>query len=871
MMALLTASLSAEDVIYRVSLECGGVQTLSYQERNDIMKYFDALPQLVSNELEKRGVITDRLLYCVKADLDGEGKYYDVYVTFTSDTLYVISGYEEYRQISGKEKLQEKARDIPVVKSFFKTAPVREMVSYKVVDFSEYDIAKIKNIFVDRNQNSARLIIAMLKDGEVEEQPKPDNEQENADVEDFGMKFGWFGLSYEHDRDNIQIARFSIGYCEKFERFCERLNQTHRHEEIDDSQLDSLQTICPTCHQPYPNPNRPICPRCLDKRSIFTKLLGMFRDFKWAVALIMLTILMSNVLAVISPWFGSKMLYDDVLKPGGKFYGQVLLVVLLMILTNVLSKITGLVSGIITAKVVPRVTHQLRTKIYAAMSHLSLQFFTSKQTGSLMSRVDRDSNNVYGFFVDIVPYGVANIIKLVGVAAIMIFISPILTAAIMVIICAVLFADNHLYRSERKLYRKLDVAMRSLNSVLSDVMNGQRVVKSFAKERKEIARYQKKNRDAYEVNTRINERITSTVPFLWGFYQLISIGLFCVGCYLVMIHHEFGGKVFTYGALQVFLSYTGMIYEPIDFFMWIGDRWARCIDAASRMFEILDAKPTVREAEPEFAEEKDENGNIVKKQISPVRMANMKGDIEFKNVFFEYEAGHQILKNLSFKVKSGQMFGIVGRTGAGKSTIINLMARLYDVTSGEITIDGVPIKKIATEDLRRNIGIVSQETYLFIGTIADNIRYAKPDATIEEVIEAAKSANAHEFITKLPDGYNTKIGSGGVSLSGGERQRISIARAIIQDPDILILDEATASMDTRTERKIQVAIDALKDGRTIISIAHRLSTLRDADMLCVIENGELKELGTHDQLIRQKGKYFELYKLQADALKFIEE
>lgn len=815
------------------------------------MKYFDVLPELVKDRLSERGVCVDDLLYCVKADLDGDGCYYDVYVTFTPETVYIISGYEEYKEKSRSERRLTKSFRIP------------EMIEYKVKDYSEYPISDIKYAYIDRHQNSARLVLAMMKEGEVEETvPLPQETEENGEKQDFSG-FG-FGGSYDSTRRNIPVARFSLGYAEKFEKFCERLNLTHKKLPTDDTLLDAVQLNCPICHLPYPDPNRPVCPRCIDRRSIFDRLVGMFTDFKVEIALIFLTILMTNVFAVISPWFGSKMLYDDVLAEGGKYYGKVLFVVVLMLLTNILGKLTGIVSGVITAKVVPFVTHKLRTRIYASMSHLSLAFFTSKQTGSLMSRVDRDSQNVYNFFVDIVPYGVANIIKMAGVAAVMFWLSPPISIAIIVIIAVIIWVDNHLYKSERKLYRKLDVAMRSLNSVLSDVMNGQRVVKSFAKEEKEIKRYRRKNQDAYAVNTRINDRVTSTVPFVWSFYRLVSIGLFCFGCYLVIKGY------FKYGVLTALLSYTDMIYDPMDFFMWIGDRWARCIDAASRMFEILDAKPTVIEPEGE-----PQNISVVGTKdydpSRPVHIENMKGNIEFRNVSFEYEAGRPILKNLNFKVKGGQMFGIVGKTGAGKSTIINLMARLYDVTGGEIIIDGVPIKKIPTKDLRRNIGIVSQETYLFMGTVADNIRYAKPDATIEEVIEAAKSANAHEFITKLPDGYNTKIGSGGVALSGGERQRISIARAIIQDPNILILDEATASMDTRTERKIQVAIDALKEGRTIIAIAHRLSTLRDADMLCVIEHGELKELGTHDTLIRQKGKYFELYRLQADALKFIEE
>ena len=259
----------------------------------------------------------------------------------------------------------------------------------------------------------------------------------------------------------------------------------------------------------------------------------------------------------------------------------------------------------------------------------------------------------------------------------------------------------------------------------------------------------------------------------------------------------------------------------------------------------------------------------VQEAENPVRMPEMKGDIEMKSVSFEYEPGRPIIKDLSFSVKAGHMVGIVGKTGAGKSTIVNLMARLYDVQSGSITIDGVNVKDIATEDMRRNIGIVSQEIYLFIGTIADNIRYAKPGATMEEVINAAKTASAHEFIMRLPDGYETRIGAGGQDLSGGEKQRLSIARTVIQNPKILILDEATASMDTETERNIQEALSKLQEGRTTLAIAHRLSTLRDADVLAVIDGGKMIEYGTHDELIRKKGEYYKLYMLQFEAVKHI--
>ena len=316
-----------------------------------------------------------------------------------------------------------------------------------------------------------------------------------------------------------------------------------------------------------------------------------------------------------------------------------------------------------------------------------------------------------------------------------------------------------------------------------------------------------------------------------------------------MVIKGFGVPPMTYGMLTLFLSYVGMVYNPlyslVDQVEWGTD----ALNSMNRLFEIMDADTDIREAE------------------NPVRVDEVKGNIVFDSVEFSYTKSRKIIDKVSFKVEAGKTLGIVGHTGSGKSTLANLLIRLYDVDEGKITVDGINVKDMAFEDLRRNIAIVSQETYLFVGTIYDNIRYANHNATREEVIEAAKAAGAHDFIIKMPDAYSTMVGFGHKDLSGGEKQRISIARALLRNPKILILDEATAAMDTQTERRIQNTLDALSKDRTTIMIAHRLSTLKNADSLIVVSGGKVVESGTHAGLLAEKGEYYKLYKLQLEALK----
>ena len=756
--------------------------------------FFYNLPDSVTSAFEQRGVPADSILYTAKADVSRENQYEEIYLALTRDELCILYGHERYL---GKKHHETR-------------------ILYDVSDYRSIPLASIKEVVIDRLYTVSSFIL-------------------------------------KTDEEEFTVCRLSLSSVGLFEKFRSRILALRDNTPIDDSGLKDEHRVCPKCKRPYPNQERTICPNCLSNTVSFKRLLKEYLSHKKEAVLIFALILVSSVLTLIVPLFSSQMFYDQVLtKPSvingtvyGKYYGKLAMVVLMIFGIKLVASFFSSLYGIIVSKISCEVLNNLRVKIFSSMQRLSMNFFVSKATGTLMTRIDDDADWLYFFFVDLIPYYIVSVLTVIGLVVVMCTISPLLTILIFASILLIGFAIRHFRRYMKRLNRRQHRAIRSMKSVITDSLGGQKVVKSFAREEQEVDRFDSRNGNYFNTRMVSSYYGASRFPLLRMLYRVSEIAIFGLGAIFVI-----RGNV-TLGALTTLIAYSDMALNCIEFFMSAADRSARCLDSASRMYEILDTEPSVRESD------------------HPVRMERMNGDISVKNISFEYEVGRPVIKNVSFDVKGGEMIGLVGRTGAGKSTIINLIARLYDVTEGEITIDGVNIKDIAFEDLRRNIGIVTQETYLFMGTIADNIRYARPDASMEEVVEAAKAAYAHDFILRFPEGYDTKVGNGGVQLSGGEKQRISIARAILQDPAILILDEATAAMDTQTERNIQNAIQQLRKGKTIIAIAHRLSTLRDADSLAVIDDGRLSEKGTHRELLDLRGVYYNLHRIQLDSLKFI--
>ena len=490
------------------------------------------------------------------------------------------------------------------------------------------------------------------------------------------------------------------------------------------------------------------------------------------------------------------------------------------------------------------VARDLRTELYEHLQRLSLGFYARKKTGSLITRVSSDTDRLWDFLA----FGIVDVtlaaVMLLGLGAVLLSLDwklgLVMVVPVPVFIWAIFKHGEHMNRFFIRAWRKWS----RVTDVLSDTIPGMRVVKAFNQEERETERFNERNVDVTDEFNRIHRSWTTFWPAL-----MLAVHGTTVGVWAFAIPRLLGmgaeGVTLSAGTFVSFLLYTTMFIGPMEIIGQMARTVQRATTSAHRVFEVLDTEPEIVDA-PE-----------------PVRLLPLKGRLQFEDVSFGYDGVTQVIRGVSFDVLPGEMIGLVGPSGGGKTTVTNLIARFYDVTAGRVLADGIDVRRLETGHYRRQIGIVLQEPYLFHGSVLENVRYGHPEARLEQVVEATKAANAHDFIVKLPQGYDTVVGERGQTLSGGERQRVSIARAILHDPRILILDEATSAVDTDTERKIQEALDRLVAGRTVFAIAHRLSTLHKASRLFVMKDGRLAESGTHQELLaRENGIYARLHNLQ---------
>ena len=583
-----------------------------------------------------------------------------------------------------------------------------------------------------------------------------------------------------------------------------------------------------------------------DTRRVLPRLVAMMpRSKYWRLPVFCLALAGGAGAAVVAPFLAGSFLFDQVLAPQGRFAGMVLLAVGLILLARLAEVGFRITWGWVNAAFIHDLEVTLKRTAFHSLQRLSMRFHTARHTGELMTRLEQDASDVALLFHIIAPSALHGGIFLAGSLAAMLLLDWQLALAAILPFPLLLIAFRRILPEVNSFFDRLFRAEAQLRTVTSDSLTGARVVRAFGGQQRELARFAVPNRESARLGYLAQAMVGTTRPPMELVTELVLVGVWAAGAWAVV-----RGQV-TVGLVVTFAAYLSRFFWPVGGLVDLAEDWGRVATAARRLLALIDARSDLPEPR------------------QPRRISGARGGVALERVSFSYQPGQPALRDVSLHAAPGEMIGLVGPTGAGKSTVINLLARLYDADTGVVRVAGHDVRDLSGVDLAAQLGVVLQDTYLFIGSVAANIGYANPHATREQIIAAAMAADAHHFILELPDGYDTELSAGGQGLSGGQRQRLGIARALLADPPILLMDEATSSVDTETEVRIQGALERLVHGRTVVVIAHRLSTLRRAARLYALDGGRVVESGTHDQLMRAGGYYRRLVQRQREALHVI--
>lgn len=628
------------------------------------------------------------------------------------------------------------------------------------------------------------------------------------------------------------LARYSVMITA-----CERLASG----DLKLCESDEPESYCPKCGRPFVK-NTKICPFCQSKTEVYKKLFAMTKGLRFMMLFPLIVTAAALVIRFIVPFFQKTAINNFITsqKLDGNIPVEFLLIIGAIVTFDLISRALNVIKSRLSAIAGNRFTRMMRTLLFEKIQMLSMSSISQKSAGDLMGRINSDVSVVQDFITNQLPNYFSQLLSFVVALILLLILKPEMCLFVFIPMPFVVYVIFKLRGNFHKKIHRRWRKRQKINRYLQDVISGIRVVKSFGNEEREIESYTKNNEDYFDRDMDTCMYFDTLFPVLSFVLKLGNYMILAFGNYMLF------NDWLPVGDLNQYTTYANIVYEPLMQITQIPRVISNFITSLSKVLEIMEEEPDIYDAKMP-------------------KHHKINGEVSIKNVYFGYDSYNPVLKDVSVEIKQGEMIGIVGHSGCGKTTLINMLMRLYDPNEGSISIDGIDLRDMSQESLRSQIGVVLQETHLFSGSVRDNIRYAKPYATNEEVIAAARYANAHDFIMNLPEGYNTMVGEKGFSLSGGERQRIAIARALIHDPKILILDEATAALDTETEKLIQDAINKMTVGRTTFAIAHRLSTLRNADKILVLDHGRVKEYGTHTELLEKKGIYYKLVMAQAQA------